>query len=360
MTAAALGRFVAPVLDRLLGRGRHAVTVPPMDGALQPNNRLEEAPVLARLDALDDIAFSGGKLWVSNGRDLLTLDVNSGALAQFAHLGADICAMAAMPGEGLAVALADGTVRFLGGRLDGVSVGRTFNCITSILAIDEDTLAVTEGSSQHRCAEWRRDLLAGGRSGSIWLAQAAGGTRQIVSGLAWPAGLARDTAGVLVVSESWAHRLRRVSAEGGLQTVLDDLPGYPGRLSPAEGGGWWLSIFAPRSQLVEFVLREPEFRDRMLDEIAPEHWVAPALASGRDFREPLQGGAIKSMGILKPWAPTRSYGLVCKLDANFQPVWSAHSRADGRMHGVTATLEVRGRLHVCSRGGGAVLAMRAE
>ena len=29
--------------DRLLGRGSAALTVPPMDGALKPNNRLEEA-----------------------------------------------------------------------------------------------------------------------------------------------------------------------------------------------------------------------------------------------------------------------------------------------------------------------------
>lgn len=355
MTAATLGHFVAPVLDRLLGRGRHAVTVPPMDGALQPNTRLEDAEVIARLDAPDDLASGDGSLWVSNGRDLLALDCDTGALQPVTRLDADICALAAMPGGVLAVALADGSVRFLGGALDGTVLERSFRCITAMVAIDESTLAIAEGSSRHRPAEWRRDLLTGGRSGSIWLAQAGGRARQVADGLTWPAGLGRDPGGFLVVSESWAHRLQRVSAEGGLQTVLADLPGYPGRLAPAEGGGWWLSVFAPRSQLVEFVLREPGYRDRMLDEIAPEHWVAPALTSGGDFREPLQGGAIKSMGILKPWAPTRSYGLVCKLDADFQPVWSAHSRADGRMHGVTAALEARGRLLVCSRGGGAVL-----
>ncbi|ECI7685677.1 strictosidine synthase, partial [Salmonella enterica subsp. enterica] len=30
--------------DRLLGRGSAALTVPPLDGALRPNNRLEDAP----------------------------------------------------------------------------------------------------------------------------------------------------------------------------------------------------------------------------------------------------------------------------------------------------------------------------
>ena len=38
--------------------------------------------------------------------------------------------------------------------------------------------------------------------------------------------------------------------------VLADLPAYPGG-SALAGDGYWLALFAPRSQLVEFVLREP-------------------------------------------------------------------------------------------------------
>ena len=46
------------------------------------------------------------------------------------------------------------------------------------------------------------------------------------------------------------------------------------------------------------------------------------------------------MGIHKPWSPSRSYGLVVKLDAQLRPVASFHSRANGRRHGVTAVAEV--------------------
>jgi hypothetical protein len=38
--------------------------------------------------------------------------------------------------------------------------------------------------------------------------------------------------------------------------LLSDLPAYPGRIAPAPDGGFWLALFAPRNQLVEFVLRE--------------------------------------------------------------------------------------------------------
>jgi hypothetical protein len=46
-----------------------------------------------------------------------------------------------------------------------------------------------------------------------------------------------------------------------------DLPGYPARISPAQAGGSWLAVFAPRRQIVEFVLREPAYRKRMLQEV---------------------------------------------------------------------------------------------
>ena len=97
--------------------------------------------------------------------------------------------------------------------------------------------------------------------------------------------------------------------------MLDHLPVYPSRLSPASAGGFWLTAFAARTQLVEFVLRENAYRRRMMAEIDPEYWIAPKLKSGQSFLEPMQGAHIKTMGVVKPWAPPRSYGLVIRLDA---------------------------------------------
>ena len=52
----------------------------------------------------------------------------------------------------------------------------------------------------------------------------------------------------------------------------------------------------------------------MMAEVPPDHWIAPALSSRRSFLEPLQCGAIKTMGVHKPWSPSRSYGLVVRLE----------------------------------------------
>jgi hypothetical protein len=61
------------------------------------------------------------------------------------------------------------------------------------------------------------------------------------------------------------------------------------------------------------------------------------------------------MGVLKPWAPSRSYGLVIKLNADFEPILSLHSRADGSRHGTTSVLEHSDTLFVASKGGGVVV-----
>jgi len=63
------------------------------------------------------------------------------------------------------------------------------------------------------------------------------------------------------------------------------------------------------------------------------------------------------MGIHKPWSPSRSYGLVVRLDAEMRPLHSFHSRADGNRHGICSVVEHDGSLYVASKGGGCVLSL---
>ncbi len=171
----------------------------------------------------------------------------------------------------------------------------------------------------------------------------------------YPNGVIGDGTGRLVVSKRGAIALwRSKKAEAPDAGRRPD--GYPARMALA-AVRLWLALFAPRSQLIEFVLREPKYRKRMVAGMSPDYWIAPALANGRSFLEPLQGGAVKQMGVLKPWAPTRSYGLVVLLDETFEPVLSLHSRADGTRHGTTSVREKDGVLYVASRGGNVVVSV---
>jgi hypothetical protein len=261
----------------------------------------------------------------------------------------------------LAVALADGRILLRGGPHDGKLVasvaGGKLVCPTALLFGSEDELIVAQGSAERPGSEWKRDLMERRSTGAVWRVDLRSDAATCLADrLSYPYGLALGQGGTVAVSESWRHRLLLIGpGSGPPAVVLEDLPGYPARLSPSGEGGYWLAVFAPRSQLIEFVQREPEFRRRMMADIDPAYWAAPSLQASQTFLEPLQGGAQKHLGMLKPWAPTRSYGLAVRLDPQFRPVESLHSRADGRRHGVTSCVEVDGRVLVASKGGDALV-----
>lgn len=336
-------------IDTFLGQGEAAVTVPPMDGALSPNTRLDRARLVASVPAPDDLAEAGGAVVFSSGNTVFRLNPDSGTAEPLRRFAAPVTCIAAL-GDTIAVGLAEGGICILqGGKETAVPA---ITCPTALAFAAPGTLLATQGSARNGPGQWKHDLMQRGASGSVWQIAVADGTaRSLATGLGWPNGIAATPDGI-VVSESWRHRLIRL---GEPQPVLSDLPGYPARLTPARGGGWWLPVFAPRGQLVEFVLRERLYCDRMMAEIDPEHWLAPAITPPKSFLEPMMGGALRTHGIVKPWAPTRSYGLLVRLDARFRPVRSFHSRADGTRHGVTAALDLGTRVLVAARGGDAIL-----
>ncbi len=227
---------------------------------------------------------------------------------------------------------------------------------------DPDTLLVANGAADALATDWKRDLMNRRATGSVWRVALGGGNPQVTRlarNLAFPSGLALATDGTLLVSEAWRHRVIAIDATAAKppRAVLSDLPAYPSRIVPAEGGGYWLALFAPRNQLVEFVLQEEEYRRRMVATIDPAYWIAPALSSGASFLEPIQGGARKKLNMLKPWSPSWSYGLVVRCDPAMRPRASFHSRADGSIHGVTSLAEFGGRVLVGAKGSGVVVAL---
>jgi hypothetical protein len=347
---------VRKALHRWLGRGDASITTPPMDGAFRPNDLLDAAPSVLEAPAPDDLAVTGLGLVVSCGRLLLRVDTSGDAPA--ASFDADISALAGLPDGGAAVALVDGRIVFAGGRHGGKTIAaRTdVRCITALAGAADGALLVANGSATHGPTDWKRDLMDKGASGSVWrLEPASGAWTQIAARLAYPNGLL-DDGDSIVVSESWRCALTRISpgAGGRGARVLEDLPAYPSRLSRDSGEAVWLALFAPRSQLVELVLSEDGYRRRMIDEIDADYWVAPCLRSGRSPLEPTQQGGVKQLGVMKPWSPSRSYGLIARLDGAFRPIASLHSRTNGRRHGVTSCLASGGRLYFTAKGDGVV------
>jgi hypothetical protein len=339
-----------PILDFFRGK---AITIPPLDGAFRANTALDDAPVLAALHDADNLCAAGGRIFASSDTRLVSIEPD-GRTDVIETFPSAISAIAARADGALAVALENGMLVEHGVEMP---LPGGADCITSLAYEADGTLWLTNGSSRHPPSGWVADLMEKNAAGSVWRRAPGGEFHQVAGGLAWPNGLFLDGRGV-VVSESWRHRLVRLE-ETGPVPVLSHLPGYPARLSPAEGGGAWLSIFAPRNRLIELVLQEHHYRLDMMAEVPRDFWIAPSLASGRSFLEPLQCGGIRTMGEHKAWAPSRSHGLVVRLDSRLAPLYSVHSRANGQRHGTCSAIEADSRLMVASRGSGAILDLDA-
>ncbi|TIR27818.1 MAG: strictosidine synthase [Mesorhizobium sp.] len=359
-----LSRFVGGIVDRFMGgRGEHSITVPVMDGALKPNNLLEQVSGIGTLKDADNLLIAGNLVLASSGRSLVEIG-NDGSVATRATYEADITFLAASAGGAIAVGLDGQGIAIAGGPHNGkrlpANIGnQRLNCPTAGVFVDEDMLVVCNGSGACPVGEWARDLLELGRSGSVLKIDIASQNASVIQGgLGYPSGVCIAGRDRVAVSEAWRHRLLTVGIGGeDRATPLADLPAYPGRVCPSDHGGYWLTMFAVRSQLQEFVLREKRYKREMMETVAPEYWIAPTLSSGHSFKEPLQAGGVIRLGIHKPWAPARSYGLVVRLDDQFQPIWSAHSRADGKRHGITSCVEQAGRLLITSKGCGEIIAV---
>ena len=343
--------------DRLLGRGDATITVPSFDGALKPNQILEKAETIGQFDAPEDLASDGKSLYIADGTAILRFDGT--ATAEVRRFDRAVTALCCLPDGGIAVALDGREVQvFATPSASSAAVNfsdPSFNAIDALSPGPTGTLIATDGSTARPYRQWVHDLMERGRSGRVFtLDIASGRTRAVASGLSYAFG-ACAAGDALFVSESWRHRLIGIAPDGSQRAVLDNLPVYPSRLSPAADGGFWLTAFAARTQLVEFVLRENAYRRRMMAEIDPEYWIAPKLKSGQSFLEPMQGAHIKTMGVVKPWAPPRSYGLVIRLSASGVPLYALHSRVDGVNHGVVAAVELNGALFVLAKGPGRLL-----
>jgi len=347
---------ISEFANRFLGRGDATITVPSFDGALKPNQLLEKAEILLACDAPEDLAVDGQSLLIADGARLLRLTGSSSTVMR--TFERPISALAVLPAGRLAVALGGTEVRVYDdatAKAPAAVFSGDLHAVNALAPAADGTLIATDGSTLRGVREWARDLMELGETGRVFRLDPKTRTiRQLAGGLHYAFGTVASGSDVLV-SESWRHRLIAIAPDGARKVVLGRLPVYPSRLAPAGGGGFWLTASIARTQLVEFVLREPAFRRRMIAEIDPDYWVVPRLSSGHSFKEPLQGAHIKTMGIMKPWAPPRSYGLVIRLAADGSPRYSLHSRADGVNHGIVAAVECGGDLIMIAKGPGRIL-----
>jgi Strictosidine synthase len=361
-------------IRQVLFRNSEQNAIPSMDGALSPNDRLDAClPIGKPMPGADDVvAGRNEEIYVSAGNEVLklsgegfgqrdivtTFDGAAGGLA----LHPDGRLLVCVAGRGLA---AIELTRPQPQWLEAVD-GEALIGLTGVVAAANGAIFMAEGSTGRKPDDWCRDLLEKKHGGRLMRCEAGFSQASVLlRDLYYPHGVALSADQLhLWWTESWIHRVSRAAIAGDRiaapEPVLRNLPGYPARLHLDNAGRFYLGLFGLRTHLIEFVLKEDDFRQEMLQTVPPNYWIAPALSSGDDCLEPMQIGSVKALGVQKPWAPPRSYGLLAHIDEHGDIIESFHSRVGGRYHGITAACETSQGVVVVSKGSGYALLVAKE
>jgi hypothetical protein len=324
-----------------------------LEGVLGPNGVLDDASGIT-VNAPNALAVAGdGRLLFSSGSAIYALAKWGEAPHLWRSFERPVTALFASPGGLVAVGLADNALLVLdpaGREVPGWSPPADLGTVTDGLFLSEGELALVEsgyGTVADVLARATWDPVPCGR---VQQMSAAGESRLLAGGMHAPMGIARDDKGDLVVTES--ERARIVDIAGRIR--LSGYPGYLGRLRQTPGG-YVMACLARRDPLIEFLKTEHDFVAQMRENIPPHHWIAPRANPNFSHDFPIEMGATRLFGEIKPWAPSFSYGLVIALDKALMPVGAAHSRADGRRHAIADALSWNGDIIAVAAGSGELL-----
>lgn len=339
---------------------RSARSAPPamtLEGVLGPNDRLEEARGV-RIDGPEALCVSAaGALLVGAGDRVLSLRRWGEAPGPWMTAGAAVTALAASPGGLVAVGTAGGGLVVLdaaGGPQPGWTLPADVRSVSDCAFVSEDELLVVDSGypssdSVMTVAPW--DEKAEGRLLTI---RRSGEPRVAAGGLPCPLGVCVDTGGAPLVS--LFERAALVEASGRVRR--SGLPGYLGRIRRT-AGGYLLCCLSRRDPLIEFLKTEPAFVAEMKARIAPRHWIGPRATPEFAHDFPIELGATRLFGEVKPWAPSFSYGLLVALDEQLMPVASAQSRAHGKRHAISDATVWNGEVIAVGKASGEILNLGA-
>jgi hypothetical protein len=328
----------------------------PLEGALGPNGRLDEAAgfPIAKPDAI--CVNRDGHLLVSSGSNVVRIRQWGREPEIWGIFDAPVSALAVSEGGRVAIGLSGGRIvvrNAAGDTMPGWRPASSFHAIADCLFLSEDEVVVVDHGYEPNVpilavATW--DPTARGRVVAIGR---TGETRAIASGLHCPMGIVRRPDGAPAFTEM--ERARVVDASGNV--LQSGFPAYLARIRKI-GDGYALACLSRRDPLIEFLKTEREFVTRMKANIDPLHWISPRITPEFSHDFPIELGATRLFGEIKPWAPSFSYGLVIETDAAMTPVGSAHSRANGVRHAISDVTAWQGSLIAVSRASEEILKFR--
>lgn len=258
--------------------------------------------IAAGLDGPSDIAFdSRGWLYtVNRSGDVLRMAPPLFAEAEvFAHIGGQPM--------GLAIDQQDTVhVCVYGMGLYAVSRERTVTKLTdqvprSLFSIRDDSrlrsshaldvapdgrVYFCEATGRQDANGWTSDALEMRGNGRLLrFDPETGATHVLIKGLLFPSGVCIEPSGAsLLFSQAWACRVSRYwlagPRKGKMETIAENLPGFPGNICRAADGDYWVAMLGVRTPLHDLSMRTPAMRRRMARRVANDEWLSPNFNAG--------------------------------------------------------------------------------
>jgi len=159
----------------------------------------------------------------------------------------------------------------------------------------------SEATVRYEMHEWPTDSLEGRGNGRIICYDPrTKKTSTVLRGLIFPNGvvLASDRESIMF-AESWNCSIKRYWFEGPkrgvVETVIDNLPGYPDNINRASDGNYWLALMGMRSPAFDLAMRKPGFRRRMSKQLPGDEWLSPNINTGCIVKFNEQGQILDSL-----------------------------------------------------------------
>jgi ribose transport system permease protein len=159
----------------------------------------------------------------------------------------------------------------------------------------------SEASVRYNDWDWPVDMIESRGNGRlICYDPRDGSTRTVVRNLIFANGITCLPDGEsLLFTESWACKVSRYWFEGPkkgrIETVLDNLPGYPDNINRASDGNFWLCLVGMRGPALDLAITQPGFRRRMTKRVAQANWMFPNINTGCILKMTLDGQVLQSL-----------------------------------------------------------------
>jgi len=306
----------------------HALPLPPPTeigggGPFEQNDKLREVSLigLGRIEAPEDVILDRNDILYAGSRhgDIIRFfPPDYERMEVFAHIGGQPLGMAFDRQDNLYVCIGGmGIYRIAPNGSVEKATDETNRSIYSVnddsrlrladdLDITDDGLIFfSEATVRYEMDEWPVDgLEARGNGRIICYDTKTGATHTALRGLKFPNGVcvASDRNSILF-AETFGCSIKRYwfagPKKGTIETVMDNLPGYPDNINLASDGNYWLALVGMRSPSLDLAWKMPGFRRRMAKRVPVDEWLFPNINTGCVVKFNEQGKILESFWDLK-------------------------------------------------------------